>query len=151
MVTSGKPVWCNGSTLACNGRDVGSIHALGTIFPIFTRCTTLVLWPGSCTSCMVVEPTLYKVMACMYLIVELKTYNSKGTSGLHWPLRQWAAYKGRCGYSGEIRELMWCNGSTLAQNARDVGSIPAPGPIFPIFITPTTVAIPVQLTKWHLE
>ena len=30
-------------------------------------------------------------------------------------------------------------GSTLARNARDVGSIPALGTIFPIFITPMTV------------
>ena len=33
---------------------------------------------------------------------------------------------------------MWCNGSTLAQNARDVCSIPTLGTIFPIFITPMT-------------
>ena len=31
--------------------------------------------------------------------------------------------------------------STQAQNTRDVGSTPAVGAIFPIFITPTTLAI----------
>ena len=37
-------------------------------------------------------------------------------------------------------EPTWCNGSTQAQNARDMGLIPALGKIFPIFITPTTVS-----------
>ena len=32
----------------------------------------------------------------------------------------------------------WYNGSTLAQNAKDVGLNPALGEVFPIFITPTT-------------
>ena len=32
-----------------------------------------------------------------------------------------------------------CNGSTPAWNARDAGSVPTLGTIFPIFITPTTV------------
>ena len=41
-------------------------------------------------------------------------------------------------YSGDIREPTWGNASTLAWNARDVGSIPALSTIFPIFITPTT-------------
>ena len=31
---------------------------------------------------------------------------------------------------------MWCNGSTLARNAKDVGSSPALGTVFPIFVTP---------------
>ena len=34
----------------------------------------------------------------------------------------------------------WCNGSTLARNARDVGTSPALGTVFPIFSTPTTHA-----------
>ena len=34
-MTSGKPMSCNGSTLAQNARDVDSIPALSTIFPIF--------------------------------------------------------------------------------------------------------------------
>ena len=51
-------------------------------------------------------------------------------SNLHWPLRQWAAQTGWCGYSGDIREPTWCNGSTLAHNARDVGSIPDLGILF---------------------
>ena len=33
---------------------------------------------------------------------------------LHWPMRQGAAYSGGRGYSGDIREPTWCNGSTLA-------------------------------------
>ena len=40
------------------------------------------------------------------------------------------------GYSGDITEPMWCNGSTLGWNVRDAGSIPALGTMFPIFITP---------------
>ena len=32
---------------------------------------------------------------------------------------------------------MWCNGISLAWNARDVGSSPALGIIFPIFIAPS--------------
>ena len=51
---------------------------------------------------------------------------------------QGAAHTGGRGSSGDIREPMWCNGSTQAQNARDVCSILALGTIFPIFITPTT-------------
>ena len=46
---------------------------------------------------------------------------------------QGAAWTDRRGCSGDIREPMWCNGSTLAQNARDVGSIPALGTLFPIY------------------
>ena len=34
---------------------------------------------------------------------------------------------------------MWCNGSTLALDARDVGSIPTLGTISPIFITSMTL------------
>ena len=30
-VTSGEPMWCNGSTLARNARDVRSSHALDSI------------------------------------------------------------------------------------------------------------------------
>ena len=41
VVTSGKPMWCNGSTLAWNARDVGLSPALGTIFPIFVTPTTI--------------------------------------------------------------------------------------------------------------
>ena len=35
IVTSGKPICCKGSTLAWNVRDVCSIPAIDTIFPIF--------------------------------------------------------------------------------------------------------------------
>ena len=34
----------------------------------------------------------------------------------------------------------WCNCSTLARNARDVGLVPTLGTIIPIFITPMTVS-----------
>ena len=50
-------------------------------------------------------------------------------------MRQEAAQTGGHGYSDDIRKSTWCNGSTLAQNARDVGSISALGTIFPIFNT----------------
>ena len=36
-------------------------------------------------------------------------------------------------------KLTWCNGSTLAWNARDMGLSPALGTVFPIFITPMTL------------
>ena len=38
-VTSGKPMWCNCSILAQYARDMGSIPALGTIFPIVNTPT----------------------------------------------------------------------------------------------------------------
>ena len=45
---------------------------------------------------------------------------------------------GRVVTSGSLGGLMV---STLALNARDVGSIPARGALFLIFITPTTILI----------
>ena len=61
---------------------------------------------------------------------------------------QGAAQTGRCGHRGDIREPMRCNGSTLARNARDVGSIPSLVTIFPIFVTPMTlVAVTMILYK----
>ena len=42
----------------------------------------------------------------------------------------------------------WCNGSTLAWNARDLGSSPTLGTVFPIFIKPMTlVAVTMILYK----
>ena len=35
VMTSGKPMWYNSSTLARNARDVGPSPVLGTVFPIF--------------------------------------------------------------------------------------------------------------------
>ena len=67
---------CNGSTMAPNARDVGSILSLGTIFPHFyhthdTGCHDHDPVQAAC--CMVIEPTLCmyisKVIACMYEIV----------------------------------------------------------------------------------
>ena len=50
------------------------------------------------------------------------------------------------GYSGDIRESILSNGSTLAWNARDVGSSLALGTIFPIFSTPMTISfIPFRI------
>ena len=43
-----------------------------------------------------------------------------------------------CGYSSDIREPTVAQCSTLAQNARDAGSIHALGTIFPNLIIPTT-------------
>ena len=51
------------------------------------------------------------------------------------------------GINGDIREPMWCNGSTLAQNARDMGSILALCTIFPIYITPMTIVIGQSVTE----
>ena len=48
---------------------------------------------------------------------------------------------GRRGYSGDTREP-WLGGvmvSTLVWNARDVGSIPTLGTIFPLFIALMTI------------
>ena len=44
----------------------------------------------------------------------------------------------------------WCNGSALAQNARDVALSPALGTIFPIFITPKRLCILVYLVKLQI-
>ena len=41
VMTSGKPTWCNGSTLARNARDVGLSPALGTVFLIFITPMTI--------------------------------------------------------------------------------------------------------------
>ena len=38
-------------------------------------------------------------------------------------------------HSDDISEPTWCYGTTLAWNAKDAGSIPALGTIFPFFIT----------------
>ena len=43
VVTSGKPMWCNGSTLAQNARDVGLTPTRGTTFPIFITLATLLI------------------------------------------------------------------------------------------------------------
>ena len=41
--------------------------------------------------------------------------------------------------------------STMTQNARDVGSIPALGTMLPIFITPTTIMIIMIQYRWVLK
>ena len=69
---SGKPMWCNGSTMARDARDVGSSPARGTIFPIFVIPTTLVAVTMDAVQamcCMVVEPTLSMYMYGHYLYV----------------------------------------------------------------------------------
>ena len=69
---------------------------------------------------------------------------------LHGPLRQGAAQTGMRGSSGDIRVPTLCYGSTLAWNARDVGSIPGLGTLFPIFITHTILlAMTMVLYKLH--
>ena len=54
-------------------------------------------------------------------------------------------------YSGDIREPMWCYGSTLARNARDVGSIPALDTMFNItFVAPMPLVAATRiLYKLH--
>ena len=42
VVMSGKPMWCNGSTMAQNARDVGLSPAQGTVFLIFVTPMALV-------------------------------------------------------------------------------------------------------------
>ena len=52
---------------------------------------------------------------------------------------------------------MWCKGSTLAWNARDVGSIPPLGTVFPIFIPPPDISgamtriLPIQAVCMVVE
>ena len=61
VVTSGKPTWCNHSTLAWHASDMGLSPTVGTIFPIFITPMTLVamtIGPVQDTCCMVVEPTV---------------------------------------------------------------------------------------------
>ena len=48
-------------------------------------------------------------------------------------------------YNGDVSEPTWCNGSILARNPRNVGSHPALGTIFPIFVTPTTLVAGTML------
>ena len=91
-----------------------------------------------------------KTIAYMYVIVTIKkTYNSRGMSVVACT-DLWGKELHRqvgMGIGGDIREPMWCNGSTLARNARDVGLIPVLSTIFPIFITPTTVSFMHTLKK----
>ena len=75
-MTPGKPVWCNGSTLARNDRDVGvnscSRHNI-SITPM--TLVAMTMDPVQATHCMVVEPTLSlyiyvcMVIACMYVLL----------------------------------------------------------------------------------
>ena len=81
VVTSGKPTWCNGSTLARNGRDVGLSPTLGAVFPISITPTTLVAVifdPVQTMGCMVVESYLLMYMYghCLYVYncKHFKTY-----------------------------------------------------------------------------
>ena len=52
---------------------------------------------------------------------------------------QGAAHRGGRGNSGDIMDPTWCNGNTLAWNARDVGLGPTLGTVFLIFVTPITL------------
>ena len=78
-------------------------------------------------------------IACMCAIVSIK--NLKIPGGRVWQQSALTSEARSCihtcrsGYNGDIREHMWCNGSALAGNARDVGSIHTLGTIFPIFIS----------------
>ena len=77
------------STLAHIARDVGSISALGAIFPIFITPTILffvnrILYK-LCTVLLLNLPCvcICKVTACMYVIVSIKkTYNSSRTTAV---------------------------------------------------------------------
>ena len=145
VMTSGN-LLCNGSTLAPNARYMGPCPTLSTIFPIVISRMTLV----AITMILPVQAWLLKLpcaynickaIACMCNRKQVKTYFSRGMSIVVcsdlWG-KELPAYTSGCEYTGEVREPMWCNGSTLAQNARDMGSIPALGKVFPICITPTT-------------
>ena len=77
-------MWCNGSTLICNARDVGSIPALGTVFSIFhfhlthdTGAMNRILYK-LCTVWLLNLPyvCICKVIACMYVIVSIKRLTS---------------------------------------------------------------------------
>ena len=71
VVTLGTLDSIMSSTLTWNARDLGSIPALGAIFPIFIT-HTLVLCGGDLVQtkhCMVVKPTL-----CMYVYVSTILY-----------------------------------------------------------------------------
>ena len=78
IVVTGKPTWCNGSTVTRNVRDVGSSLTLGTVFLIFITPKILVTviiilyklhtvlllnLPGIC---------IWKTISCMYAIVSIK-------------------------------------------------------------------------------
>ena len=151
VVTSGNLGGVMVRILAQIARDVGSILALGSIFPILITSTILIavnmILYKLC--CMVVEPTLgmfmYGHCLCVCNCKHNKTYNSSETivivgtdlsaSGkeLH---RQVGV--GTVVTSGSLGGVMV---NIPAWNARDVGSIPSLGTIFPIFITPTTIYV----------
>ena len=80
-------MWCNGSTLAQNPRDVGLSPALGAVFPIFItpmKLVAMTMEPVHAMCCVVVEPILYMDMYghCLYVFncKHYKTYNSRGMS-----------------------------------------------------------------------
>ena len=80
--TSGKPMWWNGSTLAQNTRDVGSIPTLGTIFPIFITTTTIT---------MMMMMMLMKMEEKKKNIEKSRMFKStpsqtNDVQNLHWPL-----------------------------------------------------------------
>ena len=57
-------------------------------------------------------------------------------------------------YSSDISESMWCNGSILPRNSRDLGLSPALGTLYPIFVTPLVAVTKIlyQLcTEWLLN
>ena len=80
----------------------------------------------------------------MYAYVSIRrqvVYNTRGTSVVvctELSGKELHRHLIRRVNNADIREPIWCNGSTLAWNARDAGLIPTLGTIFPILITPMT-------------
>ena len=126
-------------TLAQNTRDMDSIHALGANYIpfLFITANTLVamtmivykLWVTWLLNLPCV--CIYKVIACMCVIVSIKTYISRGTSVVVCTDLSGTEPDTQLGLrrvvtSGSLSGVMI---SPLARHARDMGSIP-------IFITP---------------
>ena len=105
------------STLAQNGKDDGSIPALGTIFPMFIAPNTLVAetmiiyklrtgWLLNIT-CVCIR----KITTCMYAIVIIRRITiSRGTRIVVCTVLSGKSCTCRGGYRGDITEPKWCNG-----------------------------------------
>ena len=140
VVMSGSLVGVIASTLARNARHVCLIPILGAIppychYPHDTGCR--VPDPLQVVRYMVVEPTLCTAIGCMYVIVSIKRHNSRRMSVVVYTDLSGKDLHRQVGAGGAVtsRSLGGVMVSTLACNAKDVGSNPTLSALFPNFIT----------------
>ena len=134
------------SSLSRNSRDMGSIPTLGTIFPIFITHNTRSRGHShvQATWCMVVEPTLcngYVIVSIkLYIIVSIKRLRILvqmvgGTSVVDFTNVSGKKPHRQVGVGILVISRSLGGEMVITLHARDVGSIPILGTIFPIFIT----------------